>query len=77
MESESQIIQYAQKMTEEAANQKWGIDGDGYIYCQARDDLVLDIEGGEDADGVPVILYEKRVGEVAANQRWCLEMYQA
>lgn len=76
MEPESKIIQYAQKMTEEAANQRWGIDGDGYIYCQAREDLVLDIEGAEDEDGVSVILYERREGEVSSNQRWCLEMYQ-
>lgn len=76
MDPESSIIQYAQKQTEEAANQKWGIDEEGYIYCQARGDLVLDIQGGEDEDGVPVILYERREGYVAANQRWTLEEFQ-
>lgn len=76
MEPESSIIQYAQKMTEEAANQKWRMDGDGYIFCEAREDLVLDIQGAEDDDGVPVILYQKREGEVAANQRWEMEMFQ-
>ncbi|KAI8647656.1 ricin B lectin domain-containing protein, partial [Parasitella parasitica] len=75
MKSESAIIQYAQKMSEEAANQKWGIDEDGYIFCSARPDLVLDIQAREDGDGVPVILYEKRDGEVASNQRWILEEY--
>lgn len=76
MDPEAEIIQYAQKMTEEAANQRWGIDGDGYIYCEAREDLVLDIQGGEDEDGVPVILYHKREGDVASNQRWSLDYYQ-
>ncbi|CEP13132.1 hypothetical protein [Parasitella parasitica] len=75
MSPESPIIQYAQKMSEEAANQKWGIDGDGYIFCSARPDLVLDIKSREDDDGAAVILYEKRDGEVASNQRWTLEEY--
>lgn len=75
MEAESSIIQYAQKGSEEAANQKWGIDEEGYIYCEARPDLVLDIEGCEDDDGVAVILYNKREGEVSSNQRWTLELH--
>lgn len=75
MELESSIIQYAQKMSEEAANQKWEIDEDGYICCAARPDLVLDIAGREDEDGSVVILYEKREGEIASNQRWFLEEY--
>lgn len=75
MNPEAEIIQYAQKMTEEAANQKWAIDEEGYIYCEARPDLVLDIQGCQDDDAVPVILYNKREGEVASNQRWTLEMF--
>jgi hypothetical protein len=75
MDPESSIIQYAQKETEEAANQKWGIDEEGYIFCEARPDLVLDIQGREDEDAVPVILYERREGEVASNQRWILEEF--
>lgn len=71
----SPIIQYSQKMEQEAANQKWEIDGYGYIYCSARPDLVLDIKGAEDDDGVPVILYEKREGNAASNQRWELEQF--
>ncbi|KAI8346189.1 ricin B lectin domain-containing protein [Blakeslea trispora] len=76
MNPESQIIQYAQKQYEEAANQRWQIDEEGYIFCMARPDLVLDIEGAEDEDGVSVILYEKREGEVASNQRWYLEPFE-
>lgn len=75
MNPEAEIIQYAQKMTEEAANQKWAIDEEGYIYCEARPDLVLDIQGCQDDDAVPVILFNKREGEVASNQRWTLEMF--
>lgn len=70
MKSGSSIIQYSQKMSHEAANQKWEIDGHGYIYCSARPDLVLDIKGAKDDDDVPVILYEKREGEAASNQQW-------
>ncbi|KAI9483829.1 MAG: ricin B lectin domain-containing protein [Benjaminiella poitrasii] len=77
MQPESSIIQYAQKASEEAANQKWEIDGEGYIFCSARPDLVLDIQGAEDEDGVQVILYNKREGDVASNQRWSLEEYTA
>lgn len=76
MEPESAIIQYRQKSIEEAANQRWGIDSEGYIYCEARPDLVLDIQGREDEDGTPIILYNKREGEVASNQRWTLEEFQ-
>ncbi|OBZ89643.1 hypothetical protein A0J61_02305 [Choanephora cucurbitarum] len=76
MNPESPIIQYAQKQYEEAANQRWQIDEEGYIFCMARPDLVLDIEGAEDDDGVAVILYEKREGEVASNQRWYLEPFE-
>lgn len=72
MNPEASIIQYEQKSSEEAANQKWGIDDEGYIYNQARPDLVLDIQGREDEDGIPIILYPKREGEVASNQRWNL-----
>ncbi|KAL0091009.1 carbohydrate-binding module family 13 protein [Phycomyces blakesleeanus] len=72
MNEESQICQWQQKQPEEAANQRWSIDEEGYIFCDARPDLVLDIAGGEDDDGVPVILYGKREGEVASNQRWYL-----
>jgi hypothetical protein len=75
MNPEAEIIQYAQKMTEEAANQKWVIDEEGYIYSEARPDLVLDIQGREDDDAVPIILYNRRDGEVASNQRWVLEMF--
>lgn len=75
MQPESSIIQYAQKMSEEAANQKWEIDGEGYICCSARPDLVLDIAERNDEDGAAVILYEKREGEIASNQRWYLEEY--
>ncbi|KAI8061524.1 ricin B lectin domain-containing protein [Gilbertella persicaria] len=76
MNPESQIIQYSQKDYEEAANQRWQIDEEGYIFCMARPDLVLDIQGGEDGDCVPVILYERREGEVSANQRWVLEPFE-
>lgn len=75
MDPESAIIQYEQKVAEEAANQKWGIDEEGYIFCEARNDLVLDIAGGEDEDGTGVILYNRREGEVASNQRWILEEF--
>ncbi|KAG1152858.1 hypothetical protein G6F37_004662 [Rhizopus arrhizus] len=76
MQPESQIIQYAQKMVEEAANQRWAMDGEGYIFCEARPDLVLDIQGAEDDDCVPVILYERREGEVSSNQRWELVPFE-
>lgn len=76
MQPESQIIQYAQKMVEEAANQRWAIDEEGYIFCEARPDLVLDIQGAEDNDCVPVILYERREGEVSSNQRWELVPFE-
>ncbi|KAI7868133.1 ricin B lectin domain-containing protein [Spinellus fusiger] len=72
MNEEASICQWSQKMTEEAANQRWGMDEDGYIFCEARPDLVLDIAGARDDDGVPVILYPRREGEVANNQRWYL-----
>ncbi|KAI8972760.1 ricin B lectin domain-containing protein [Pilobolus umbonatus] len=76
MDSGNDIIQYSQKMTMEAANQRWDIDEDGYIACSVRPDLVLDIAGRTDEPGAAVILYERREGEVASNQRWILEKYQ-
>jgi hypothetical protein len=76
MELESEIIQYSQKSIQEAANQRWIMDEEGYICCDARPDLVLDIKEAEDDDAVPVILYEKREGEVASNQRWILVPYE-
>ncbi|KAG1449494.1 hypothetical protein G6F56_008626 [Rhizopus delemar] len=76
MDPESQIIQYERKEYEEAANQRWGIDEEGYIFCEARPDLVLDIQGCEDEDCVPIILYERRDGEVSSNQRWILERFE-
>ncbi|KAG2236255.1 ricin B lectin domain-containing protein [Thamnidium elegans] len=75
MNPEAEIIQFSQKMVEEAANQKWGMDEEGYIFCEARDDLVLDIAGAEDEDGVAIILFNRREGEVSANQRWTLELH--
>lgn len=75
MDPGAPIIQYEQKSSEEAANQKWGIDDEGYIYNLARPDLVLDIQGREDEDGTRIILYTKREGEVASNQRWTLEEF--
>ncbi|KAI9283356.1 ricin B lectin domain-containing protein [Sporodiniella umbellata] len=76
MDPESEIIQYGQKEFEEAANQRWDIDEEGYIFNQARPDLVLDIQGAEDDDCVPIILYGRREGEVSSNQRWTLESAQ-
>lgn len=73
MKVEAPIIQYSQKMTQEAANQRFQVDNEGHISIQARPDLVLDIKGGKDEDCAPVILYTKREGESAANQRWILE----
>lgn len=65
------IIQYNQKPDyEPESNQKWEIDHEGYIHSIANPDLVLDIKGAEDKAGAAIILYEKRSGGVASNQRW-------
>lgn len=65
------IIQYNQKPEYETeSNQRWEIDHEGYIHSTADPNLVLDIKGAEDKAGAPVILYEKRAGGVASNQRW-------
>jgi hypothetical protein len=65
------IIQYNQKPDyEPESNQKWEIDHEGYIHSTANPDLVLDIKGAEDKAGAAIILYEKRSGGVASNQRW-------
>jgi hypothetical protein len=72
IQSGTSIIQYDQKSIEEADNQRWGIDDEGYIYCEANPNLVLDIKNcGYDDD--PVILYSRRRTNAAANQRWYLE----
>ncbi|KAH8551922.1 ricin B lectin domain-containing protein [Umbelopsis sp. PMI_123] len=46
------------------------IHPDGYIHSTANPNLVLDIKGAEDKSGASVILYEKRAGGIASNQRW-------
>ncbi|KAI8978950.1 ricin B lectin domain-containing protein [Pilobolus umbonatus] len=76
MDSGNDIIQYSQKLTQQAANQRWQIDDEGYIACSVRSDLVLDIAGRNDEPGAKVILYERRWGEVASNQKWILERYE-
>ncbi|RUS14907.1 ricin B lectin domain-containing protein [Endogone sp. FLAS-F59071] len=65
------ICQYDRKWVQEANNQRWGYE-DGFIYCRARPDLVLDIRGGDDSDGTEVIVYNKKY-EDNYNQKWEVE----
>ncbi|KAG2178577.1 hypothetical protein INT44_001730 [Umbelopsis vinacea] len=69
--ADAHIIQYNQKPEYETeSNQRWEIDHEGYIHSTADPNLVLDIKGAEDKAGASVILYERRAGGVASNQRW-------
>ncbi|KAI7863420.1 ricin B lectin domain-containing protein [Spinellus fusiger] len=75
--SNSHIIQYAEKSTEEdTSNQCWTIDHEGYIHTESDPSLVLDIRGADDCNGAEVILYVKKEGEEASNQRWNLEPFR-
>ncbi|KAI8978957.1 ricin B lectin domain-containing protein [Pilobolus umbonatus] len=75
IDNNKDIIQYSRKRIQDAANQRWVIDDEGYIGCSVRPDLVLDIGGCNDGLGAKIILYEKRRDAVAYNQRWTLERY--
>ncbi|RUP51398.1 ricin B lectin domain-containing protein [Jimgerdemannia flammicorona] len=71
LERDRRICQYEKKWIQEANNQRWGYQ-DGFIYCLAEPELVLDIRGGSEEDGAEIIVWDRKHND-NANQKWVLE----
>ncbi|RUS14404.1 hypothetical protein BC937DRAFT_93875, partial [Endogone sp. FLAS-F59071] len=65
---ERSICQYERKWIYKAQSQRWGYEN-GFIYCLANPDLVLDTRGGKDSDGAEIIVYDRKY-EVNSYQMW-------
>ncbi|KAI7851067.1 ricin B lectin domain-containing protein [Circinella umbellata] len=74
LKADKDIVQYGRKLTM-TGNQRFGYR-DGFIYARADPRLVLDIKGGEDAEGTRVLLYKRKESE-NENQQWIVEPLEA